>query len=136
MGEESGWENAVNRGSGLAPEPPLAEDGAMWDQMKSTAIRQGLNLYLKNGYGEVTALELDSKARSLRLQLMLNGETAPIDVEIGRFEPEMDGETLYVVLSDLRVSRAWLQELVQAKVEGKRLKVPASMAGAAKLVFV
>jgi hypothetical protein len=109
--------------------------GSMWDQMKSTAIRQGLNMYLKTGYGEVTDLEFDGKGRSLRLKLQLNGESSPIDVEIGRYHPELDGENLFVVLTDVRVSRAWLQHLVQSQVEGKRFKVPASLAGMAKLML-
>ena len=107
----------------------------MWDHMKSTAIRQGLNMYLKSGYGEVTALEFDGKERSLRMQLMLHGETSSIDIGIEHFEPEMDGENLYVRLTGVRVSRAWLQELVRSRVEGKRIKVPASLAGMAKLVL-
>jgi len=107
----------------------------MWDTMKSTAIRQGLNMFLKSGYGEVTALEFDSKARSLRLQLLLHGEDSPIDVEIGQFEAEVDGEDLAVVLTDVTVSRAWMQELVRSRVEGRRFPVPAAFAGMAKLVL-
>ena len=107
----------------------------MWDQMKSTAIRQGLNMFLKNGYGEVTALQFDGRERTLKMQLMLNGESSSIEVEVGRFEPEMEGDDLYVKLSEVRISRAWLQALVQSRIEGRRLKVPAALAGMAKLVF-
>jgi hypothetical protein len=111
------------------------EGPVMWDQMKATAIRQGLNLYLKENYGEVTGLEFDGKARSLKLQLMLHGEDAAIDVEIGHFEIEVNGEELAVTPTGVRVSRAWMQALAGARLEGKRFVIPSAFAGTAKLVF-
>jgi len=120
---------------GLAAMAGVGERDRMWDTMKSTAIRQGLNMFLKSGYGEITALEFDSKARSLQMQLLLHGEESPIDIAIDHFEAEMDGEDLAVVLTGVRVSRAWMQELVRSRVEGKRFPVPAAFAGMAKLVL-
>jgi len=107
----------------------------MWDQMKATAIRQGLNLYLKANYGEVTALEFDGKARSLKLQILLHGEESAIELEIGHFEVEVNGEELAVTPSGIQVSRAWMQALAAARLEGKRFVIPPALAGTAKLVI-
>ncbi|MEQ1843185.1 MAG: hypothetical protein ABL994_22505 [Verrucomicrobiales bacterium] len=106
----------------------------MMGQMKSAAIRQGLNLYLKGKYGEITSLEFDGKARSLRLQLLLDGEDSAIDVEVARFDVE-EGDSPAVVLSGVRVSRAWMQELARTQVEGKRLRIPPAMTGMVKLML-
>jgi hypothetical protein len=111
------------------------EVAGMWDKMKSTALRQGLNLMLSRDYGEVTELEFDTRERSVKMQLLLNGEASSIEVEVARFEPELEGEDLYLRLTGIRVSRSWLQQLARAGLEGKRFKVPSSLAGLAKLAL-
>jgi hypothetical protein len=102
----------------------------MWDQVKAEAIRQGLNLYLRGRYGEVTSVEWNGRAKSLRIEVVLLGEAEPVEVLVERYEVHVgeDGRT-GVVMTGVRVSRAWMQELARTQVEARRLRVPEPLAG-------
>jgi len=108
----------------------------MWDRMKSEVLRQGMNLYLGGRYGEVTVVEWNGRARSLRIEVVLMGETEPVEVLVERYEVEIgeDGRT-GVIMTGVRVSRAWMHELARTQVEARRLRVPEALAPVVRRVL-
>lgn len=106
----------------------------MFDRAKSEAIRRGLNLALNGRYGEIQSLSFHTREQSVDLEVLLNGESKPIVVNVGRYEFEGD-EGEEVVLKDIRVSRKWMQELATDHLEGYRLELPLKIRGIVKMVF-
>lgn len=108
----------------------------MFDRPKSKAIRKGINMLLNGRYGEVQELDLNSTGQSLELQIQLNGETELIDVSIGKYEvDDRDPDAPVIVLRQVKVSRAWMQELATDNVEGKVIAIPPKLAGLVKMVL-
>lgn len=108
----------------------------MFDKPKSTAIRKGINMMLNGRYGEVQALELDSKLQRIDLKLQLNGESEVVDIVIGQYEVnDQDPEQPVIILRNIEISRPWMQELANDHVEGKIFDIPPKMSGMIKLVL-
>lgn len=108
----------------------------MFDRPKSKAILKGVNMMLNGRYGEVTAVDLNSKTQRIDVRIQLNGENEEIDASIGHYEiNDSNPEKPVIVLSDITVSRQWMQELASDNVEGKEIEIPQKLSGMVKLVL-
>lgn len=107
----------------------------MWDGAKSEAIRRGLNLLLRDRYGELMSLQVDSKSRSLSMEVMLKGEQEAVAVRVGTYEWHGDEETPSLICREIRVSRPWMEELARAYGEGTPIRIPRQIAGLVKMVL-
>ncbi len=102
----------------------------MWDRVKSETIRHGLNLYIRGKYGEITSLDWNGRVRSLRLEILLTGEVAPVEVIVERYEVVVDGKgRTGIVCTGVQVSRAWMHELARTQVEARPIRIPESLVG-------
>ena len=99
------------------------------DAVSSKAAQAYLNKLIAR-YGEVEALKIDSRARSVDLTLRLQGEPSLITARIGHYAVHNTGETYAVEVSDCTCSRAWVETLVQDFVTGRRFALPAWAAAA------
>lgn len=106
----------------------------MLDRAKSEAIRRGLNLMVRERYGEVQSLRFDTSRQTVELQILLHGEIDPIDVVIGRYEFHGEKE-VSVTLHQISVSRRWMQELASDRLDGSRFKLPSKIRGLVKALF-
>lgn len=108
----------------------------MFGKAKSEAIRFAINKALAGRYGEIKSFKLESKEKSIALSVLLNGEAEAIDIEIGNYEiDDSNPDEPVVVLSQLKVSRGWMQELASDQVEGKRFDIPAKFTGIIKMIL-
>jgi hypothetical protein len=96
----------------------------------SWSTRAAINHMFLKGIGTMTQLKIDAKAKTLEAELSLEGEVEPIKIFVGRYEIEKlaDGAAM-ITLSEVKVSRGWMQELVKRLVEGKPQRVGADYAG-------
>ena len=98
---------------------------------KDRLIEQGalsyLNTQILAPFGRATSLRLDSTARTLSVELELNGETAPVKVEITDYELQQEADQYFLKIRDVQTSREWLTGLAKARVCGKRIPIPESV---------
>jgi hypothetical protein len=98
---------------------------------KAAVVEAGLKSALNSKlrpYGTMTKLELDSKAKTIRLELDLEGEPNPILVEIGSYKLEQQPGKAILTLDKITTSRKWLTTLANEHLAKKPLPVPASLA--------
>lgn len=107
----------------------------MFEGAKSEAIRRGVNLLVKERYGELRTLRVDAQNRSLSMEVLLNGETEAVAIEVGTYEILDRGDHPHLVLREIRVSRPWMHELARSYGEGLPIRIPRELAGLVKLVL-
>jgi hypothetical protein len=87
---------------------------------------------LNNGplkpYGEATDLKLNTSDKTVEVTVALRGEQEPIRVEVQDYALSQDGGKTFVVLNRISTSRAWMTELAQQHLAGKRFEVPPQVA--------
>lgn len=96
-----------------------------WLAGKLAAI--GIRRFVNNRYGRygtMTQLRIDNANKKIDLELLLEGEKEPIAVHVANYELDAGGE---LRLTDISVSRAWMNLLAQELVANKPLPIPASM---------
>ena len=72
----------------------------------------------------MTKLELDSKAKTIRVELDLNGETTPILIEVGGYSvSEVNGQT-FLSVGKFKTSREWLTTLLNDYAVKKPVAIP------------
>lgn len=108
----------------------------MFDPLKSEALRRGANLFLTDRFGELLSLKLDSRSRSMSLEVLLKGETERVMIEVGAVEVAGQPDAPHLILRQIRVSRPWLHELAQSFGEGKPIRIPHQVANLLKVMLL
>jgi hypothetical protein len=101
-------------------------------QLKDSALEQGLLLFLRprfERYGEIKSLSLDTSEKLLTAEILLRGETTPLQVHQARYRTEQKGGEIQVVIYDLKLSREWAQNLIDDRFREIPLKLPAMLKG-------
>jgi hypothetical protein len=75
-------------------------------------------------YGRVDQLRIDSGQKTLEVVCQLNGETSPIQVNVGNYVVTGDGAQKFIELSQYTCSRPWLQTLLEDYTAGRRYPLP------------
>ncbi len=97
--------------------------GAAKDRAAEAAIKSYLRAKISK-FGEVTRLELDSKNKRIGVELNLDGEVSPIQLNVNEYELFRKNGEHYVVLRSVDCSRKWLATALQEYVIGRQFKVP------------
>lgn len=79
-------------------------------------------------------LNLDSKNKSMSLNVLLAGEEAPLEIDIGRYEIVCLDDKYYLEINDVSTSRLWLNVLVEETLNGEKLEIPSKIAKLLKVV--
>ena len=106
--------------------------------MKDTALSHGaritINTQMKD-YGKVQKLDLNSKQKSIDLEVMLDGEVEVLSVHIDNYElTETDGFHQLKV-SGITTSRAWINTVASSYLEGKAFDITEEYAKMLKSVL-
>jgi hypothetical protein len=75
-------------------------------------VKCWLNLYLIKEYGEMLKLEIDSENRTMNVEVLLKGESAPIRIHVGRYDCVTGNGNSGVVLQEISTSREWMNSLI------------------------
>ena len=105
---------------------------------KDTAISKGLQLAsnsLIKEYGKVLKLNINSKDKSIDLEVMLEGELEPISVNIGGYHIIEDSGKKFIVLDNITTSRAWLNRVANNFLNGKRFELPQQYADLLEMII-
>ena len=99
----------------------------MFQKMKDTALSKGAQVAINSQietYGEVQHIYLDSKNKTIELEVLLDGEDEALKVGVSKYGLiEIDGK-YQLKVSGVTTSRAWINTLAATHLEGKTFDVP------------
>ncbi len=64
-------------------------------------------------YGHMLKLDINSKDKTIDLEVLLRGEASPLQIHIGHYEIKT-GEESGVKISRIHTSREWMTDLIHA----------------------
>lgn len=109
----------------------------MFDKLKDAGISKGAQMAINNQikeYGKVLRLNLDSKAKSIELEVELKGEKAPLSVSVERYNIIEDSGRHFVEINGVNTSREWINIVASSYLEGKHFEIPAEYAKMIKVI--
>ena len=95
--------------------------------MAEKAALAYLNSSLLRPYGRASRLRIDSAAKTIDLELVLKGETEPVEIFVSEYEISDDHGSVQVKLNGIRTSRQWLTALAENQVAGRDFGLPRSL---------
>jgi hypothetical protein len=101
-------------------------------RLKDTALQKGLVFFLRpklKRYGELHHITLDTSKKILTAEIVLLGDPTPLTVSQARYQLEKDGACLFLIIRDIKVSKPWIQHLIEDHFPEVRLRVPESLRG-------
>jgi len=106
--------------------------------MKDTALSKGAKIAINSQvkeYGKMLKLDLDSKNKKLTMEVMLEGEKELLYVEVSRYELCEEKGQFILKVYGVHTSRAWINTLAAAHLEGRSFEIPAEYAKLLKVVI-
>jgi hypothetical protein len=94
---------------------------------KDAALEHALRLFLRQKmqrYGEIRELKLDTSAKVLSAEVQLLGDPLPLTISEAHYRLEKRGDTTWVIVHGIRVSREWAQNLLEDYFREIPLKIP------------
>lgn len=110
----------------------------MFSKVKDTALSKGATIAINSQikeYGKMLKLDLDSKNKSIEMEVMLDGEAEPLRIYVKSYEMTQDGEQHFLKVNGVRTSRAWINVIASSYLEGKQFEIPAEYAKMLKVVI-
>ena len=106
--------------------------GGLKDRTVSIAARQLLATRL-TPYGQMLNFQLDSQTKTVTLELLLKGESAPIRVTLAGYEI-LDGGSPRLQFGGATASREWVEVLLNQFVVNRPIELPANLVPVLKLL--
>ncbi|CAA6825194.1 MAG: Unknown protein [uncultured Sulfurovum sp.] len=75
-------------------------------------------------FGKISHLEFDSNKEVIELEVILKGETAPLQVLITGYTLQKIEGKHYLRIQNIKTSREWLNQVVEDYVQNKEFNVP------------
>ena len=104
------------------------------DALLSSGARKFMDSQIQE-YGKVLKFNLDSKEKSMELEVMLEGEKEPLHVKINHYELQKEDEKDYITIKDVVTSRTWINTVASQYIEGKKFEVPSGYASVLKMMI-
>lgn len=109
----------------------------MLKKMKDAALSKVAKIAINNQikeYGKMLKINLDSKQKSIEVEVMLDGEHEPLSVHVKQYElTEENGKHLLKV-HGVSTSRAWIDTVASSYLEGKSFEIPAEYVKMLKII--
>jgi hypothetical protein len=96
-------------------------------QAKDATVSWTLGEFLKRQirrYGQMLSFHLDSTNKTMRLEVLLAGETEPVRMEIYDYQLVQRGSEVFFTFGRIEVSRPWMQALAEDLLDTREFKVP------------
>jgi hypothetical protein len=100
----------------------IAQQGK--DKAISLALEKLAQRYAER-FGKVMNLKIDSKSREIRLEILLKGETEPVEIHVKHYEIISEEGRHFILAHDIDVSRQWMKALADEYIRAKPFEVPA-----------
>ena len=82
-----------------------------------------LNNKLKE-FGVMTSILIDSKSKSIAIEVELKGEDRPIRIKIKEYGVEPDGDGSLVRIGNISFSREWMDVIAKKFLANAKLSIP------------
>ncbi len=99
----------------------------MFGTMKDKALSKGAQMAINSqmdDYGKVQSLRLNSKTKSIDMEIALNGELESLKVHISKYELIETVGRSQLKVNGITTSRAWINKLASARLEGRMFDIP------------
>lgn len=96
-------------------------------KFKDAALEKGVMMFAKphiERYGEILDFSIDTTARTITAEVILHGDATPLEVEQAHYRLEGDADKPVLVLHDVKVSKPWVQHLLEDHFQEIRVPVP------------
>jgi len=103
------------------------------DKGLSVAVQTAINYKIKE-FGEMIKFNLDSKTKTIELEIMLDGEKEPLNVKVNSYKLTQEDDKYYLVANDIVTSRAWINTVASQYLSGQKFQIPSEYAQMLKLV--
>jgi hypothetical protein len=94
---------------------------------KDAAMQKAVLLFLRpklSRYGEVEELTLETSSKRLSGVIRLQGEPAPLIISEAYYDIRRQGDDVFLVFHGVKVSREWVQNLLEDHLDKLPLKIP------------
>jgi len=99
----------------------------------SKAAKIAVNQKIK-AYGKMLKFNLDSKEKTIYIEVMLDGEEKALKVEIGSYELIHKDDKHSLIIHEVKTSREWINVVAAKYLEGKSFTIPSEYAKMLKVV--
>ena len=103
------------------------------DKTLSATAKIAINTQIKE-YGKMLKLNLDSKEKSIELEVMLEGEKEPLSIKVEHYTLEEENGKFFLKIYGVETSRAWINTIASTYLEGKSFEIPAEHAKILKVI--
>jgi len=86
-------------------------------------------------YGRMLNLSVDSKLKTIHVEVLLKGEKDPTTIIIHEYTVLSEGEETFIIVKKAASSKEWLDLLIKDFVQDKRFPVPKKYANTLKIVL-
>ena len=110
----------------------------MFQKMKDTALSKGVQMAINTqieAYGKVQSLYLDSKNKTIELEVLLEGEYEALKVHVDNYELIEVDDRHQLKVNGVTTSRAWINSLASAHLEDKTFDIPSEYCKILKAVI-
>lgn len=101
------------------------------DKFKSMALegylKKRFSKYLQD---DAVSVCLDSENSSCIFKATLAGESAPLTINVKKFEILSKGADKFLVVTDLECDKPWLNSILEDYLKNREIKLPSFMASA------
>jgi hypothetical protein len=88
-------------------------------------LLSALNHKIKE-FGVMTSILIDSKNKSIAIEVELKGEERPISIRIKEYGVEPDGDGSLLTIGDISFSREWMDVIAKKFLANGKLSIPVS----------
>ncbi len=93
------------------------------DTLSSSAVKSMLASKISR-YCKLTDLRIRSKERTIHAELWLEGDPSPVTVDVLSYRIEGSSSAPLLTISEARVSRPWMEQLVRDTLIDRPLPIP------------
>lgn len=102
---------------------------SIFDNAISAGVKMAVN-HMLDDIGSLSQFHLDIKGKTMTGTVELQGESAPVDFQVGRYELSRKEDGVFITLRDITCSREWLQKALQKFQPEPVVKLPEKLASA------
>ncbi len=103
------------------------------DKTLSRAIALAVNTKIRK-FGTMLDFKLDSRTKTIELEIMLKGETEPLFVKVQRYEILEENGRYFLLAERIVTSREWINVVAESYLQGQRIEIAPRYARLLQLV--
>ncbi len=109
----------------------------MFKKIKDTALSKGIQIAINSQikeFGKMLKFNLDSKNKTIEIEVMLDGEQEPLMVKVHNYELTEENGKYFIKIHRVTTSRRWINVLAGNYLEGKAFEIPSEYAKMLKVM--